>query len=277
MELLHNAYEAGAQDIYVASSLSGRRYRTLTVIDDGHGIPEAYKELVFEPGVTTRHLESESRPNSRKDTPSSGAGLSLYHIKNSAVNAAFFSTSHPTAIRVSFDTRSIPERSLQSGSRSSRSNLLATVQKFMSEETTQRKPVIYYGSPASIVATLIQNRVIQTSTLNTKQLKNFSEKLGLNVSSRTVQRIVRGGIRAVENVEPERPAGEEPEKTAKRNWEEYGLGRLELRNEEISGIAAILGEAARTRYLAVGDLDVESRAGEIILRVRVYEPEEEYE
>ena len=51
-----------------------------------------------------------------------------------------------------------------------------------------------------------------------------------------------------------------------------GLGRRKVR-----GIADILRRAARAGYLEVEDLRFESRPGEISLRARVYEPEEEYE
>jgi hypothetical protein len=34
-ELLRNARDAGARNVYVASTLHRRRYRTLTVLDDG--------------------------------------------------------------------------------------------------------------------------------------------------------------------------------------------------------------------------------------------------
>src|SRR5438270_14091263 len=43
LELLRNARDAGARNIYVASSLKARRYRTLIVFDDGRGIPETHK------------------------------------------------------------------------------------------------------------------------------------------------------------------------------------------------------------------------------------------
>ena len=56
LELLRNSRDAGATRIYVASTLKNKRYRTLTVIDDGHGIPESHRNLILEPGVTTRHL-----------------------------------------------------------------------------------------------------------------------------------------------------------------------------------------------------------------------------
>src|ERR687889_896558 len=78
LELLRNARDAGAANIYVASTLKDRRYRTLTVIDDGHGIPESHKDLILEPGVTTRHLNPVTQPG---DPVVHGAGLSLYQIK----------------------------------------------------------------------------------------------------------------------------------------------------------------------------------------------------
>ncbi len=62
LELARNARDASATSIYVASTLTDRRYRTLTVIDDGHGIPDSHKDLILEPGVTTRHLSPVERP-----------------------------------------------------------------------------------------------------------------------------------------------------------------------------------------------------------------------
>jgi hypothetical protein len=52
---------------------------------------------------------------------------------------------------------------------------------------------------------------------------------------------------------------------------------LALGSEEAAGIADILRRAARAGYLEIEDLKLESRPGEISLRARVYEPEEEYE
>jgi hypothetical protein len=50
-----------------------------------------------------------------------------------------------------------------------------------------------------------------------------------------------------------------------------------LGDEESARIADILGRAARAGYLEVEDLRFESRPGEISIKARVYEPEEEYE
>ena len=279
LELLRNARDAGATSIYVASSLRDRRYRTLTVIDDGQGLPETHKDLVFEPGVTTRHLNPISEPANQVATPH-GAGLSLYHIKNVAILAEALSPSSPTSISITFDTRTLPERNLQSSTRPSLSNLRATVHTFAQQTFTwQTKPTrlhAYYGPPARILATLLDNRIIQRNE-GAGRLRKKAADLGLGLSLRTVQRILRGEIRPLASV----GIGEVGKGGPGR--EESGRGRegdgpvLVLGEEERGEIAAILGRAVRAEYLEVEDVRFEARPGEISVRARVYEPEEEYE
>ena len=52
---------------------------------------------------------------------------------------------------------------------------------------------------------------------------------------------------------------------------------LVVGEEERGAVADILRRAARASFLEVGELQLESRPGEISVRVRVYEPEENYE
>jgi hypothetical protein len=52
---------------------------------------------------------------------------------------------------------------------------------------------------------------------------------------------------------------------------------LVLGEQERGEIAAILGRVVRAEYLEVEDVRFEARPGEISVRARVYEPEEEYE
>jgi hypothetical protein len=271
LELLRNARDAGAENIYVASSLRARRYRSLTVLDDGHGIPEPYKALVFEPGVTNRHLSPTTTIGI-----TNGGGLSLYHIKNAAISAEVLSTDSPTSIRTTFDTRSLPERALQSGVRASRSNLLGIIQEFLSNNLPTINLTIYYDSPSAILATLIKRRIILTKTNDANRLVGEGERLGIGTSLRTIQRIKRGEIEPANSVAIDMGP---PEKSSSVEALEDGFrqARLQLDQEEISRIAAIIGEAARSRYLEVGEFRVESRPGEIVIRSPVYEPEEEYE
>jgi hypothetical protein len=272
LELARNARDAGAAHIYVASTLRDRRYRTLTVIDDGHGIPESHRDLILQPGVTTRHLNPVSEPG---DQVVHGAGLSLYQIESHAVETRVLSTSSPTSIQVTFDTDTIPERALQSTTRPSNSNLRATLERFTAKSNIQTLRLhSYYGPPARILATLLHHRIIQNHR-HSVGLREAALGLGLGVSVRSVQRILRGEVRPVEEVSgAERREGAGGRRAVERR---EGGPVLELGEEESARIADILRQAARAGYLEVEELRVESRPGEISLRARVYEPEEEYE
>jgi hypothetical protein len=283
LELLRNARDAGARNIYVASSLRARRYRTLIVIDDGRGIPETHTHLIFEPGVTTRHLDPVpclSRNGARQDGILHGAGLSLYHIKSAALSAEVRRASSPTSIKVVFDTRVLPEKSLQSGSRPSKTNLPATMAKFAALAAPQA-PHLYHASPARVLARLLQNRIILNggdSRADTRRLREAAWGLGLEVSLRTVQRVVAGEVSAADEVIDgglEDADGRVRSAATKRNG--YGRPILSVGAEDLAEITAVLRRAARSSYLGLAELDIEKRPGEVILRARVYEPEEEYE
>jgi hypothetical protein len=272
LELARNARDAGAANIYVASTLRDRRYRTLTVIDDGHGIPKSHKDLILEPGVTTRHLTPVTEPG---DPVVHGAGLSLYQIKGNSLETRVLSTSSPTSIQATFDTNVLPERALQSTTRPSKSNLRSTLKRF-TVTTNAHSPRLhsYYGPPARILATLLHHRIIPKQR-DSSGLREAAFGLGLDVSVRSVQRILRGEVRPVAVVS----GGEHDEGVGDRR----AVGRrdggpvLELGEEESARIADILRRAARAGYMEVEELRFESRPGEISLRARVYEPEEQYE
>jgi hypothetical protein len=272
LELARNARDAGAANIYVASTLRDRRYRTLTVIDDGHGIPESHRDLILQPGVTSRHLNPVTEPG---DPVVHGAGLSLYQIKGHSIETRVISTSSPTSIQATFDTNILPERTLQSTTRPSKSNLLATLEHFTATSNAHGPRLqSYYGSPTRILATLIHHRIILRHR-DSSGLLEAAFGLGLGVSVRSVQRILRGEVRPVENVSGgERDEGVRDRRAVRKR---DGGPVLELGEEESARIADILRRAARAGYMEVEELRIESRAGEISLRARVYEPEEQYE
>ena len=273
LELLRNARDAGASNIYVSSTLKHRRYRTLTVIDDGHGIPESHRDLILEPGVTTRHLNPISDP----DDPLHGAGLSLYQIKALSLATKVLSPSSPTSIQATFDTKTLPERTLQSTTRPSKSNLRTTLVTFTGNTNARHNAQAlntYYGSPARILATLLHNHIIQPEK-ESARLREAAEALGLSVSVRSIQRILRGEILLVESI----AGGGSSEGTrSRKRVRVVGEGPvLSLGEQETVRIADILGQIAGAQYMAIEDVRLESRPGEISLRARVYEPEEEYE
>ncbi len=291
-ELLRNSRDAGARNVYVASSLAARRYRHLVVIDDGRGIPETHKHLVFEPGVTTRHLNPVPEVPTQEERPQTyaphGAGLSLYHVKNVALSAEVLSASSPTAIKVVFDTRSLPEKRLQSNARPSKTNLPATLTRFLAE-SGPRPPRLYHASPSRILSRLLNHRIIQTEQQSqgndgeARRAREAAVLLGLEVSLRTVQRVLAGGISAAEEVTVDGAsegrdvaggAGEKPS-VAGRDGPEGPI--LSVGAEDLAEIRFVLGRAAGSSYLELAGLDVEARPGEVILRARVYEREDEYE
>ncbi len=303
-ELLRNSRDAGAQNVHVASSLNARRYRTLVVIDDGRGIPETHKHLVFEPGVTTRHLDPlpEDPTRDTGDTGSRagavagaahGAGLSLYHIKNAALSAEVLSASSPTAIKAVFDIRSLPEKRLQSGDRPSKTNLPATLVRFVAE-SGPHSPRLYHASPAKILSRLLKNRIIHSrgaserSKGEARQVREAAVLLGLEVSLRTVQRILAGEVpaavevttateEAVGAVSGGRGSGVSSLATGR----DGPLGPegpiLSVGAEELAEIRAVLRRVAWSSYLELAGLDLETRPGEVILRARIHEQEDEYE
>lgn len=278
-ELLRNSRDAGARNIYVASSLKSRRYRTLVVIDDGPGIPQTYRDLVFDPGVTTRHLD----PVADLDETPHGAGLSLYHIKNAALVAEVPSASSPTAVKVMFDTLSLPEKSYQSsphpGSpRLSRTNLPATLATFAEQPNLLQH--LYHGSHTRILARLLKDRIIQRtkderSAKTVAMVMQTALDLGLEMSLRTVRRVVAGEVEAAEEVTLEVVRSRSTSDLARRNG--AGGPILTMSEPDLARIRTVLRQAARSSYLDLGGLEVERRPGEIVVKARVYEPEEEYE
>jgi len=291
LELLRNSRDAKARNVYVASSLKARRYRTLVVIDDGRGLPETHKRLIFDPGTTTRHLNPVSyddddtarndgaRPGEGGDLHHHGAGLSLYHIKNAAILAEVLSASSPTAMKVVFDTRVLPEKSLQSASRPSKTNLLATLAKF-ARQTAPQAPRLYQASPARILARLLEDRIIPRDGGggDTGRLREAARGLGLEVSLRTVQRVVAGEIPAADEVVVAGVGSGEDGGARSVATRRNGSGGpiLSLRTEDLAQITAVLRMAAGSSYLDLAGLEIEKRPGEVILRASIYEPEEEY-
>ena len=269
-ELVRNAVDAGARNVYVATSLHSRRYRELIVLDDGSGVSEPYRERIFEPGVTTRHLTP-----SRTDGDTHGAGLSLYHLKESALSAEVLSLREPTSVRAVFDTENLPERDLQSASRASRTNLLATLRTFAEKPSA---PDIYYGSPASMIALLINSRIIHYSS--TAELERWcQQQMGAGLTRRTLQRILKGKVALAERVEAGVGGvipGAEGESGSAERFVAVG-GKLHLEERDLAEIRAVIERAANESYLRVGDLNFSTREGEIILKAQVYEAEEEYD
>ena len=100
----------------------------------------------------------------------------------------------------------------------------------------------------------------------------------MDVSLRTAQRVWRGEVAPVAPVAAVEAPGGGGRANERRARPVDGEGPiLALGEDERWEIAAILRRAARTSYLELGNLQLESRPGEIYMRANVYEPEEDYE
>lgn len=160
IEMLRNARDAHASRIFVATTKEGTK-RSLTMIDDGDGVPAGLRERIFEARVTSKldtvHFDTWGIH---------GRGMALYAIKVNAQSARVVDTVEGggTAISVVTDTESLPEKRDQStapifvrtdvGTVTVRGprNIRRTVYEFAYVDRSQ--VTVYLGSPTDVAATL---------------------------------------------------------------------------------------------------------------------------
>lgn len=221
LELLRNSRDAHASHIFLATSKEGSK-RTITVIDDGDGIPSAMHAHVFEARVTskldTSHMD---------DWGLHGRGMALFSIAQNAVSARIAESelSLGCSMHIVTDTSSLPEKTDQSGFprfelveggnvnvRGPR-NIIRTSCEFAIASRDSCE--VYVGSPAEIAATLYEYGKSTLSAIDrafckdasslplTKRLAVASDpddfaciasSLGLDISTRTSRRIIDGQV-----------------------------------------------------------------------------------
>ncbi len=160
IEMLRNARDAHASRIFVATTKEGTK-RSLTMIDDGDGVPAGLRERIFEARVTSKldtvHFDTWGIH---------GRGMALYAIKVNAQSARVVDTVEGggTAISVVTDTESLPEKRDQStapifvrtdvGTVTVRGprNIRRTVYEFAYVDRSQ--VTVYLGSATDVAATL---------------------------------------------------------------------------------------------------------------------------
>lgn len=225
IELLRNARDAGARNIFLASSRE-ETCRLLTIIDDGQGVPEGMQSSIFEPRVTskldTMHFDSWGVH---------GRGMALYSIAQNSYEAfiALSEVGKGSAFVVKTDSATLGEKSDQStlpsfsydeegkvvvkGIR----NINRMVAEFAYEN--KEKCNVFYGSPTEIVASIYHYgeatlsshvKAFCTNEQDLQLIKRLAfsadpddlalraESLGLNVSSRSARRILDGDLPALE-------------------------------------------------------------------------------
>lgn len=240
IEMLRNARDAGAANVFLAVGREGAM-RSIVVVDDGAGIPPDMHERVFQPRVTSK-LDSAKLDK----WGIHGRGMALYSI---AANASFAQVQRSlpglgASIKVRTDTASLPERADQSTfptfektdtgySMRGPRNILRTAVEFAFEH---RKTLsVYCGTETEIVATLFEHGtdtlpasrrlfggagedVPLTQALATScdefELVQAADALGLGISARSARRVLDGEIAPVASLMDRLQAESFPDRAA---------------------------------------------------------------
>lgn len=237
VELLRNARDAHAQRVFVATARDGD-VRTLTVIDDGIGIPPSMQDRIFEPRVTSK---LETMVMDRWGVH--GRGMALFSVRSNAVTARVeASDNHKgAAVRVVADTNALAERADQSQWPQVEAaddgrlrvvrgphNIARRVVEFACEHP---EVDVWIGSLAEILATLhdaVRSSAEASDLLfcddaahlpvwqrpaaaaDAAELAETAAALGLPVSERTAHRVLAGELapvpRVMDVLRPEKPA-----------------------------------------------------------------------
>ncbi len=226
VELLRNSRDAHAQRIFIANSREGDA-RTMTIIDDGVGIPPAMHDHVFEPRVTSK-LDTMVMDQWGVH----GRGMALFSIRSNVTSATVVASDlhRGTSVRIVSDASDLAERADQSTwptvERDEAGSLVVArgphnVIRRVLEFAVENPGIdVYIGSPAEIVATLISIArgsldaaellfadlgrlhlwVRPAGASDAAELVSVAEQLGLGISERTAHRVLNGEVPHVSSV-----------------------------------------------------------------------------
>ena len=218
-ELVRNSRDANASRIFIAFQKERDRWRHVTVIDDGKGIPAPLHRRIFEARVTSKAKDVE-----RDVFGVHGRGMALYSIKHVAEEAVLVHSQEGrgTAIRVKLDTEKVPERRDQStfprveetdGQGPEITGGPHNVLRHLVELVLEKPSLqVFLGSNAEVLSTLYQDSLdllergraegrrwplwAELGRLKEgRRLREYAElRLGLTVSDRNSFRILDGEI-----------------------------------------------------------------------------------
>lgn len=228
VELLRNSRDAHARRIFIANSRDGDT-RTLTVIDDGIGVPPEMHDRVFEPRVTSK---LETMVMDRWGVH--GRGMALFSVRSNVVDAhvAASELHKGCSVAIVTDTNQLPEKADQSkwptvetDQESGRlkvgtgpHNVVRRVVEFAVEHPELE---LYLGTPTDVLATLLSSArecldarqllfcdepsqlpVWQRPAIaaDAAELVAITASIGLAISERTAHRALAGELSALESV-----------------------------------------------------------------------------
>jgi len=228
VEALRNSRDAHARRIYVACSREGDT-RTLTVIDDGVGIPPAMHERVFEPRVTSK---LETMVVDRWGVH--GRGMALFSVRSNVSSASIVASDlHKGAsLVVVSDTTALPEKADQSkwptvdrdpetGRPTVGTGPHNIVRRIVEFAVEHPELDLFYGSPTEVLASLFahaRGRLDARQLLfcddaadlpvwqrpavagDAAELVALAASVGLVISERTAHRVLGSELGALESV-----------------------------------------------------------------------------
>ncbi len=211
IELVRNSRDAGASIVLVGFQKEQGRYRRITVVDDGCGIPEEMHGIIFEPRVTSKGDEFHVDRYGVH-----GRGMALFSIESRADDARVYSSEpgQGTAIVLSVDTMSVPERSDQAtipgldevdGREEVGGGPHNVPRALLEMSVDYPKMSFYLGSFAEVIATARtftgdgeedEGALWQgLSDMNdARRLMEMAQSLGLPISERNAYRVLGGKI-----------------------------------------------------------------------------------
>lgn len=241
VELLRNARDAHAQRIFMATGRDGE-IRTITLIDDGVGVPEGMRDRIFEPRVTSK-LDTMVMDSWGVH----GRGMALFSIRSNVKDAVITATAphKGTAIRIVSDTTKLTERKDQSTWPALEPDEAGIIHVARGPHNIVRRTVefavehtgldVFLGSNAEIISTLVMLARFEMDEAElmfcddvsrlpiwqrpgacseASELAEVADALGLPVSERTAHRIMSGEIAPLNTVlatvQPKRDGGGEP-------------------------------------------------------------------
>lgn len=238
IELLRNARDAHARQIFVATTRDGAS-RSLTMLDDGIGIPASLHDTIFEPRVTSK---LETMVVDRWGVH--GRGMALYSVRENAACARVAASAphRGASVFIEADVSSLSERADQSTWPNVEQdeggalhvtrgphNIVRRLVEFACEHPELE---IYVGTPTEILATLyamgrqrldvaelmfcedLERLVVYLRPAacgDALELGGIAESIGLPVSERTAHRILAGEIAPLEPILAQLTAVDEPE------------------------------------------------------------------
>ncbi len=222
VELLRNARDAHAHRVFIANTREGDT-RTMTVLDDGVGVPPALHERVFEPRVTSK---LETMVTDRWGVH--GRGMALFSVRSNVTDARIVASDNHrgASIIVVSDSASLPERADQSTwpvvepddtgrmrVTTGPHNVVRRVVEFACEHPELD---VFLGTPTDVMATLYTRArdEMDSSQLlfcddlarlqvwqrpaacgeSATELVGIAASIGIPVSERTAHRIIAGQI-----------------------------------------------------------------------------------